>query len=148
MRAQILTAFVTFLVLAPLAMAQCPARDLPCLEHLASAFPPLTELEPSLADNLVTKLSLQPSGAFKAAPTDPEVGRAAAWKTALWDNLTVHADGTFTETLERTLQTGGALTRFQLTGVKFVPTICRLSSNSERRPYDLNAGLSCRRLSQ
>jgi aminopeptidase N len=59
----------------------------------------------------------------RSAPGDPDVGKSPAWKTSLWDNVTIHVDATGTNTLENQLNSAATgLTKFQLTGVKFIPT--------------------------
>ncbi len=126
MKIKILAATLLFLGALPTATAQC---DLPCLKklvELANDFPSRVELESRFVDNLNTRLSLQPTARFKAWPSDPEVGRETAWKTAVWDNIKIHGDATQTETLESATPTGatpGQLTKFGLTGFKFIPSI-------------------------
>ncbi len=114
---------VVLLFTACMVPAQCSTGNIPCLTDLANNFPQFDQLQGSFGTVLTTRLSLQPGMEHQPAPGDPDVGRAAAWKTSLWDNVTIHVDATGSNTLQNQLNTAGtSLTKFQLTGVKFNPT--------------------------
>jgi hypothetical protein len=114
---------VTFiLVSAAVSSAQCKPEDQQCLTHFVQSFPKLEELKSSLT----AYLKSQPTVAVSAAggSSSPVSDSFSTLNSLVLHNLKFHVDGTYSDTLAKSQQNGSqTLTPFQLTGVKFQPTI-------------------------
>jgi hypothetical protein len=108
---------------ATVVSAQCKPDDQPCSDKLTPGVPQLDDLKSNLQNYLNAQpvLLVQPSSGA-SSPVIPS--RFSTWDSAILNNLTFHVDGTYSDTLQRSQMNGSeTLTPFQLTGVKFQPTV-------------------------
>ncbi len=97
----------------------------------AKNFPKLNVLEASLMESVCMQ---------SAAEIESSAGNNSSLRTGRWaalnslfvDNMKLDVQGAYSDTLQRTVESDGQLTAFQLSGVKFVPTYSLT--------YELNLG--------
>lgn len=122
MKTKSLLIVTSILVSAAVSSAQCKPEDQQCLTHFVQSFPKLDKLKSSLS----VYLKSQPAVAVSAAggSSSPVSDSFSTLDSLVLHNLKFHVDGTYSDTLARSQQNGSqTLTPFQLSGVKFQPTV-------------------------
>jgi len=131
MKTRILSVVLLTLIVASLSRAQYAPGSAQWPGNFIDQFPSLQKLQASLKEEVdsrpaaaILPSSGSGSGSGSASgPNSPHVGRFARFDAIVLDNMKLHADGTYSDTLAKSLTSDGQnLTPFQLTGVKFIPT--------------------------
>jgi hypothetical protein len=121
MKSRTLLLAIVVLVSAQAGRAQCGAGDTECVKSFVNHFPPLQSLEFSLKEDV----DQRPAEAIEssAGGNSKHLGRWGAFDSLFLDNVKLHADGTYSETLKSSLEPNtNVLAPLKLSGAQFIPT--------------------------